>query len=182
MDDDNRNRKNYDFEPSRAKNTSEVPASMMGFTPHRTALKPSDLPIPKKELNEVVAQKEKVNQSIEAGKKVAEIYRDINNKKHEEYLKDANDNSKWQDHAANKIKRNYEKEISSKNDAFNFGNPNEYRETSYDKDLSSIFKKSDPLEERDIKRGSENIKDNTRKHRSEDRSWENVESSKKKKI
>lgn len=180
-----KSRKNHEFEPSRAKSTSEIPANMMGFTPHRTALKPSDLPIPEKEHSEITAQRDRVSQSIEAGKKVAEIYRERDQKKHEEYLRDANDERKWQDHAADKIVRNYEKDINAKNDAFNFGNPNEYRETSYKQDLSSIFKSPpspEEVKESNIKRKSDHLRDSTRKHRSEDRSWEDVENSKGKKF
>jgi len=177
--------KQHEFEPSRARNTSEVPASMMGFTPHRTALRPCDLPAPEKEHSEITAQRDRVQQSIKAGEKVAEIYRQRDQEKHQEFLNDANDTQKWQDHVGDKIKRSYEKDMNTKNDAFNFGNPNEYRERSYDKDLSKIFKmppNPEEVKEANIKRKSDHLKDNTRKHRSEDRSWENVENSKGKKF
>lgn len=173
-----------EFEISKAKNTSEVPAFMMGFTPHRTALKPQDIP-EIKEHKEISAQKDKIIESIKAGEKVAEIYRERDKKKHEEFLRDANDEQKWQDHAASKIERNYCKPMNSPEKPFNFGNPNEYRESSYKEDLSKIFKaplSPDEVKEDDIKRKSSHLKDTTRKHRTDDRSWESVENSKSKKF
>jgi len=179
-----RNRKNSgrDFEISKATNTSDIPANMMGFTPHRTSLTQGELPrLP--ELPEIKLQKENITRSIEAGMKVAEIYKEIETKKHEEFLKDANDVRKWQDYAASKIEKNYTKKMDSTEKPFNFGNPNEYRESSYKEDLSQIFKKEEMSNnEVNIKKDRKDIENSTRKHRSDDRSWESTENSKSKKF
>lgn len=165
----------------RAKTTADVPASMMGFTPHRSSFVPSELP-QKKESVEITSERSRVQQSKEAGERLAKMRTEEDKAKQEVFLNDMNDKSHWQDFSAKKISQALNVPITQATCPVKVGEGGVYREKKYDKDLSGIFKSPmspEEYKEANIKRDTKDLKQNRESGR-DDRSWETPENKSKK--
>lgn len=157
----------------RAKTTADMNPAQMGFTPNRSSFEAPA--IPKVDLPIVETIKANNKKSAESGKQAAEIITELTKVWNDAYVKDANDNRRWEDIQADKIAQAQVREINVQPSGIKLA-PEVVKEKLEPAkiDLSGVFKMPEnPAEakEQSIKENLEHLK-SQRKRREEDRSWE----------
>lgn len=161
-------------QPSRAKNTSDVYAGNMGFTPNRSSFE--EKPLSKVNIPQIEKLKEKTRLSQDAGIAAAKMKSDLDKIMLKSMAEKANGDWSWEKEAQEKINTNLTKNIS-------VTQPTKLADSMLKKievknDLAGIFKSPEQPSDESIKRNSSNMKEE-RKTRQSDRSWEKVSAPKK---
>jgi len=165
----------------KAKTTADVPAGQMGFTPHKTSY--AQQPMPEVKVPAIEAIKSSNKKSADAGVEAAGIKAQLDNVMMSSMDSKMKGEYSWEAEAQEKINTNLNKPIEAKSLDIEISKP-EMRTPKPAKtalDVSNVFSMpQDPAtaEEKSIKRSSKYLS-GKRTHRSEDRSWEKVQGSKK---
>jgi hypothetical protein len=155
--------------PSRAKTTADVPVTDRGIIPNRSAFGPPDLP--KVKIKAVDRMQQENRKSAAAGKLAAKIKSEMDKASME---RERNISKNWEEEAMSKIQENYKKEINYQPEKIKIANdftPIPSNKKTFD--LNGIFTNPVDVPEKKIKRNSDILKEK-RKKREEDRSWEVV--------
>lgn len=167
----------------KAKTTSDVAASAMGFTPSKSGIKQPEMK--KTKIAEIDQIKKQQKSNKMAGEQVAELKNVLDNEfknKMEERF-GSNDLS-WEEEKMIELSQNQNKDFSSKQPKMEFTSEKTVLTPSgtsvkASADLSGLFKVPNIKEEKtNIKKSTASIQ-KKRKSRSEDRSWESVKKSRK---
>jgi len=161
--------------------TKDISATMMGFTPNKSAFSPSELP--KVNIPQIKIIKEQAEKSKEAGIKAAEMKINLDRVMAQSYENQRNDNRRWEDIESEKIYSNQNKEMPIRKENITLAKDFVSDKLPKTKiDLNGIFKvPENPIESKKESSIKKDISDSTqsRGSREDDRSWEKVREPKK---
>lgn len=173
-------KKNHDWAVNtKAKTTSDVPATQMGFTPNRSAYQPGQLPsvnIPL--VDQMILEESKSAQAgIEAGQMLKEIYQ----QKNAEWEAKMKGDKNWEDETIDQINSIFSKESNQSSLGIKLADDlvNEPVKKEVQPEFKELFTTVDG-KQKSIKVDLSHLK-SRRKSRKDDRSWETIENSKSRK-